>query len=898
MPFLKVFTNNEERTVFLGDDPIVFGRGDEVDVLLKDVKVSREHCVIEKDTQGRWRVLDLKSGNGTRVNGETVQSRLLDPEDVVEVGDAKVLFAAEAVAVVKPARSAAPPRAPAAPAAKTESTVRVERVARTRQKSKGPYVFAGIAVAGLFALGLWWQSTNQSVPGSETTGDRDPTPFTEDNESNSGRNATEFLAALPSDLDVYQRVEKLEELLKQALPPDRPGCAEALAKARDAEREVREKFFGDLEAIFAKQVKDGEYGRAREIWFFLHEDDHWTPIPAVYRDRIIRSNMELENEASAARSRLLDEVARAEEAHDFEHAETLLKESLGLFRGTSVERSLNERLAEIERARRGGVKTPASKSATRVRADTRKRLNELLASLDQRDFAVVAAGVAQLVEQADDAKAKVELKRRATEVQAAADLQQALVSDLAAGKAPKSQIAKRWRVVTGDAQGLVVKTKGKELTYPWSEVPAPLYIALLARKAESADNGLLGLTVAANTIGDQAALLGVLATVYAEGAKNDAVDRYLAEIVRNEPLPEGGYVVHAGEILTRGDYVRKQEEELIARFQVQLDAAYTAIKSDNSLKKLNKLVEKKNELDRRRDHALELIFDEKKYFYPYRHRMGEYSPVQKEVGHRVAKVVEVWEDPATVKVSESDSVKRQFKKFDEAAAELLKRYVAIDEKVADIAFLRAYYGNKFTIQTLFRTPEEKDLLDYTVEVMEWNPSVTGDIKANEREQVRITNEYRIMFGRWPVRLVEKLVLSSRGHCEEMSRLGYFGHFSPTPGRKSPYDRMRLAGYQYGSSENIAQSSDPLTAHMMWCRSSGHHRNLLMAAWTELGSGNQGRNMCQNFGRAPRWRDTPPGKETPDEDEGESPGMDIEDLSDDDDSDAPDKDTYDYDDDDE
>ena len=89
----------------------------------------------------------------------------------------------------------------------------------------------------------------------------------------------------------------------------------------------------------------------------------------------------------------------------------------------------------------------------------------------------------------------------------------------------------------------------------------------------------------------------------------------------------------------------------------------------------------------------------------------------------------------------------------------------------------------------------------------------------------------------------------------MSKLGYFGHFSPTPGRRTPYDRMRLQGYKYGSSENIAGGSTaPRGAHNQWCHSSGHHRNILMPPWTEMGSGQYGRLWTQNFGQAPKWRE--------------------------------------------
>jgi uncharacterized protein YkwD len=142
--------------------------------------------------------------------------------------------------------------------------------------------------------------------------------------------------------------------------------------------------------------------------------------------------------------------------------------------------------------------------------------------------------------------------------------------------------------------------------------------------------------------------------------------------------------------------------------------------------------------------------------------------------------------------------------------------------------------------------------------MDWNPTVQGDISEVEREQVRVTNLYRMMFGRQPVRIVEKLVLSSRGHCQEMSKLGYFGHFSPTPGRKTPWDRMKLQGYDHGVSENCIQGqTNPKGAHDGWCHSSGHHRNILMLPWTEMGTGHYGGLMTQNYGQAPKWsKDAP------------------------------------------
>lgn len=856
MPFLKVFTGGEERTVFLGDDPIVFGRGDDVDVLIKDVKISREHCVIEKDSKGRWRVLDLQSGNGTRVNGEEIQSCILEPEDIVEVGDTKVLFAAEAVSVVtKPTRAANV-------AALVEDGATEPRAPRRPQKaSRTPILIGSIAVAGLLGLALLWQGGGRS---SDKTSSTDPARIAANSGRSSsgnsspvsgrqtGRTADDILNSLPRDLDVYGRALAAEKLLAEISDADRKAAVDAVRRAQGDVTKERDRFFGELESVFRKQVEEGRFARARELWFFLRGDTNWSPMPIVYRDRIIREMESMEQRASADRSKVLGEVSRAEDANDFEHAEELVREAMPRFAGTAVARSLEERLVEIDLARRGGVAADPTKPQTRVRADVRKRLKDLLAQLPERKFDAVATGVRALIAQAKDGRARAELTRRAVEVEAAAALQTKLAVSLAAGAFPKRQIQGRWRVAGGGAENLQVTIKGQTIQWPWNEVPVGLHLDLLARQVADVPNAQLGLAVIAHAIGGDKERAEAFALGYAEGKANPALDHFLAEVVKNEPLPEGGYVVYEGELLAKAEFVRQQEEELIARLRVQLDTAYASILADKSFKKVAKLTAKKNELDKRRAYALELIFDEKKYFYPYRQRSAEYYPVQKEVDHRVDAVRELWDDGASVRIAASDAVKRSLKEFDEAVVELNKRFVDTEEKEGEVWFLRSYFGRKLTIRTHFRDADELELLQYSAEVMEANVSVPGDISNIEREQVRVTNLYRMMFARWPVRIVEKLVLSSRGHCEEMSRIGYFGHFSPTPGRKTPYDRMRLAGYQYGASENIvAGTSDPKSAHQRWCHSSGHHRNLLMSAWTEMGTGHSGGFMCQNFGRAPK-----------------------------------------------
>jgi len=121
---------------------------------------------------------------------------------------------------------------------------------------------------------------------------------------------------------------------------------------------------------------------------------------------------------------------------------------------------------------------------------------------------------------------------------------------------------------------------------------------------------------------------------------------------------------------------------------------------------------------------------------------------------------------------------------------------------------------------------------------------------DERNQVRITNAYRIMMGRHALEIHPCLVESARGHSQEMTQLGYFAHESPVAKNRSPSDRARNAGYPGGAAENIAMGSiSPQAAHDAWYNSSGHHRNILDKGHQVMGSGFDGPHWTQNFGHA-------------------------------------------------
>jgi serine phosphatase RsbU (regulator of sigma subunit) len=64
---------------------VIIGRTDQANVRLDSSTVSRQHAELFTDPFGRWWVRDLKSRNGTFVNGQTVDEHLLQPGDTMGI---------------------------------------------------------------------------------------------------------------------------------------------------------------------------------------------------------------------------------------------------------------------------------------------------------------------------------------------------------------------------------------------------------------------------------------------------------------------------------------------------------------------------------------------------------------------------------------------------------------------------------------------------------------------------------------------------------------------------------------------------------------------------------------------------------------------------------------------
>ena len=79
------------KRVRLGDASVVIGRGADCSVRLADTSVSRRHAEVRVG-DGGWKVADLGSTNGTKVNGAIVTERLLKDGDTISVGDSHIKY--------------------------------------------------------------------------------------------------------------------------------------------------------------------------------------------------------------------------------------------------------------------------------------------------------------------------------------------------------------------------------------------------------------------------------------------------------------------------------------------------------------------------------------------------------------------------------------------------------------------------------------------------------------------------------------------------------------------------------------------------------------------------------------------------------------------------------------
>jgi pSer/pThr/pTyr-binding forkhead associated (FHA) protein len=103
---LECLAGNDVGTTYPVESGVTLGREKGAGLFLRDKGASRKHVQFEKDANG-WHVVDLKSANGTKVNGNKITRHALVPGDVIEIGDSKLKWIHDQTAGAKPAATPA-----------------------------------------------------------------------------------------------------------------------------------------------------------------------------------------------------------------------------------------------------------------------------------------------------------------------------------------------------------------------------------------------------------------------------------------------------------------------------------------------------------------------------------------------------------------------------------------------------------------------------------------------------------------------------------------------------------------------------------------------------------------------------------------------------------------------
>ena len=92
---LAVAGSLKDSTIPLPDGEVTLGRDPTNTVPVVDPSVSRKHCLLRREEDGRYQIRDLESRNGTVVNGLAVKEQWLRHGDEIAIGDSVFLLLLE-----------------------------------------------------------------------------------------------------------------------------------------------------------------------------------------------------------------------------------------------------------------------------------------------------------------------------------------------------------------------------------------------------------------------------------------------------------------------------------------------------------------------------------------------------------------------------------------------------------------------------------------------------------------------------------------------------------------------------------------------------------------------------------------------------------------------------------
>lgn len=155
MPNITIL-NGEEigKTYSWTADQIRIGRNSANDFVIANASVSGEHCIIER-CEGGWRVKDLDSTNGTRVNDQRITMATVRRNDVITLGDIALSIRGDDVPEAEPGKVESVdsiPRTTIVMRPAATPTKPVEGFGKKSESKKALNLIIGVSIVAVVAL--------------------------------------------------------------------------------------------------------------------------------------------------------------------------------------------------------------------------------------------------------------------------------------------------------------------------------------------------------------------------------------------------------------------------------------------------------------------------------------------------------------------------------------------------------------------------------------------------------------------------------------------------------------------------------------------------------------------------------------------------------------------------
>ena len=871
---LMIRTGDDVRTFELMDDVTVIGRDDAADLTLVAQNISRRHVQLNR-VGDELIVEDLGSSNGTFLDGERLEGkRVFESGAMLQVGDYAVFL------------DRLPGAAAVDTAAPTHSMTR-----RGRSKSWGGLVPAALVAAAAF--GFYSMLSN---PSSEN--DDDATSRTANLEAEaSGADLVDSDASVSELSEGELRAARTRALNDLHLEVETRLLEDAFKRAKSSVREF-ELTYGTRNTAALRRKIDAAIdiaATAMESSFDRMVRGRQSGAGDYLRDQMSR----LPKGSSAFRhlTERLDAfetgaaVAKTETPRDIPNVERPNVTS------DTARRNAPKMPTGDGNTSSGRTPTTVAPTSTpsvdTLQAQRTVELRTPEAELAERkaDYATAAEIYVELDRLARggrlDSRITRDLGRRKRTMTKLARFKAALID--AIGEKPEvftgipCMPGRRGSIRSATQENITFDINGAPLELPW-HVVRDSAMSDIVRKAGFDGTEAVWAAAWHMSTGDDARAHRLLHRAWktSDATVKSDIDEVVADAVGMD-IPDGGFVWNETAYVSPRDLQRVRTRSGIAdsigairskdaterheayeglfalgdRARAQFHLALTEYKKEiiddlaksATYEKLEALAARRAELEKTRLRALELIFDEEKYPYPYRGRGPEvtsiYQETQQEINRRVAVVRELWNDKKAVRIPKG--VLGKLTLMREIDTQLDRLGVGRGRKTP--AFLAHLpLAPQVTIQTYARDADERERIDTSAAWMKDNDGPQKVASRGEQSQVRITNGYRLMMGRHAVKIHDQITRAARMHCVDMNRLGFFAHDNPhEPEKRTPSMRAAMFGYVgSGFSENIAVSGGAQSAHNSWLNSSGHHRNILGKSWRLMGAGNDGNKWCQNF----------------------------------------------------